>query len=114
MAAGKEQVCAARSQLQTSVTALTSTSLLSEGTTAIKAAVDQVQTDLNSLSAAAQQDYRPQVDAMQSALQQLQAAAGALGNGNTADNLTALGSSIAATAAAAQDLFSQLQASCGS
>ena len=113
-AAGKEQVCAARNDLQSSVAALTSTSLLSGGTTAIKAAVDQVQTDLDALSAAAKNDYGPQVDATQSALKQLQTAVSAMGDGNTADYLTALGTSIAATGAAAQDLFAQLQAVCGS
>ncbi len=112
--ADKEQVCAARDDLQSSVAALTSTSLLSGGTTAIKAAVDQVQTDLDALSAAAKDDYGPQLDATQSALQQLQATVSALGDGQTADNLTALGTSIAATGAAAQDLLTQLRASCGS
>lgn len=86
----KDQVCAARTQLETSVTALTSSSLLADGTTAIKSAVDQVQTDLNTLSAAAKDDYRPQVDAVQVDLQRLQTTVSNLGDGNLAENLTAL------------------------
>ena len=74
--AGKEQVCAARDQLETSVTALTSVSLLAEGTTAIQAAVDQVQSDLAAVKKAGKQDYEAEVDAMQSAVDQLQTAAG--------------------------------------
>ena len=112
--AGKEAVCAARDQLQASVADLTSTSLLGEGTTAVKAAVDKVQADLDALAAAGREDYRPQLDAMQSALQELQTTVSSIGDGNTSDNLAALGSSIAPTAAAAQQLFAQLQASCGS
>src|SRR6478752_5622050 len=39
---GKEQVCEARDRLNTSIAALTNTSLLQGGTTALKAAADQV------------------------------------------------------------------------
>lgn len=113
-ASDKEAACAARTQLQTSVDTLTSSSLLTSGTTAIKAAVDQVQTDLNSLAAAAKDDYRPQIDAVQSDLKQLQTSVSALGSGNVSENLTALGSSIAATGTSAQALLKQVQADCGS
>ena len=112
--AGKEQLCQARDQLKTSVASLTNPSLLQQGTVVIKAAVDQVQTDLNAVVAAGTQDYQPQVTALQSALQQLQSATGNLGNGNVSQNLQAVGTAIAATGTAAADLFGQLQATCGS
>ena len=111
---GKEQLCQARDQLKTSVASLTNPSLLQQGTVVIKAAVDQVQTDLNAVVAAGTQDYQPQVTALQSALQQLQSATGNLGNGNVSQNLQAVGTAIAATGTAAADLFGQLQATCGS
>ena len=112
--AGKEQLCQARDQLKTSLASLTNPSLLQQGTVVIKAAVDQVQTDLNAVVAAGTQDYQPQVTALQSALQQLQSATGNLGNGNVSQNLQAVGTAIAATGTAAADLFGQLQATCGS
>ena len=111
---GKEQLCQARDQLKTSVASLTNPSLLQQGAVVIKAAVDQVQTDLNAVVAAGTQDYQPQVTALQSALQQLQSATGNLGNGNVSQNLQAVGTAIAATGTAAADLFGQLQATCGS
>jgi hypothetical protein len=112
--AGKEQVCAARDQLKKSVTALTDASLLASGTTAIKAEVAQVQSDLAAVKKAGKQDYETEVDAMQSAVDQLQTAAGKLGNGDAAQNLQAVGTAIAATGIAAEDLFTKLQTACGS
>ena len=112
--AGKEQICQARDQLRTSITALTDQGLLAAGTTAIKASVDQVQTDFDAVKTAAKQDYHAQVTDMQDALQQLQTAVGNLGNGDAAANLLAVGKAVTATGAAAEDLFTQLKTACGS
>ena len=112
--AGKEQVCQARDQLKTSISALTNPTLLVGGADAIKAAVTQVQTDLGGIVAAGKQDYEPQVTAVQSSLDQLQTAVGNLGNGNVTQNIQAVGAAIAATETAAADLFSQLKTTCGS
>ena len=112
--AGKEQICQARDQLSTSITALTSQSLLAAGTTGIKAAVDQVQSDFEAVKVAGKQDYQAQVSDMQDALQELQTAVGALGNGETAENLRAVGTAITATGAAAEDLLTQLKTACDS
>ena len=112
--AGKEQVCQARDQLKTSISALTNPTLLVGGADAIKAAVTQVQTDLGGIVAAGKQDYEPQVTAVQSSLDQLQTAVGNLGNGNVTQNIQAVGAAIAATGTAAADLFSQLKTTCGS
>ena len=112
--AGKEQICQARDQLKTSITTLTDQKLLTAGTTAIKASVDQVQTDFDAVKVAGKQDYQAQVSDMQDALQQLQTAVGDLGNGETASNLRAVGTAITATGAAAEDLFTQLKTTCDS
>ena len=112
--AGKEEVCAARDQLKTSVTALTDASLLTGGTTGIKAAVGQVQTDLTAVKTAGKETYATEVDAMQSSVDQLQTAAGELGNGNAAENLQSVGTAIAATGVAAEKLFTKLKTACGS
>lgn len=112
--AGKEQICQARDQLQTSVTTLTDQKLLTAGTTAIKASVDQIQSDFDAVKVAGKQDYQAQVSDMQDALQQLQTAVGDLGNGEAASNLKAVGAAITATGAAAEDLFTQLKTACDS
>jgi len=112
--AGKEEICGARDQLKTSVTALTNPTMLVGGADAIKAAVCQVQTDLNAVVAAGKQDYEPQVTAMQSSLDQLQTAVGNLGNGSVTQNMQAVGTAIASTGTAAANLFTQLKAACGS
>ena len=112
--AGKEQICHARDQLRTSITNLTDQKLLTAGTTAIKASVDQVQTDFDAVKVAGKQDYQAQVSDMQDALQQLQTAVDDLGNGETASNLRAVGTAVTATGAAAEDLFTQLKTACDS
>ena len=112
--AGKEQLCAARDQLKASVTALAKPSLLVGGTTAIKSAIDKVQSDADAVKAAAKQDYQPQVDALESSLQDLRTAAGNLGSGSVTKNLQTVGSDIAKVGTAAEALFTQLKTSCGS
>jgi hypothetical protein len=112
--AGKEQVCEARDQLKTSLAALTNPALLLGGTAGIQAAVKQVQTDLDAVAAAGKQDYAPQVTAVQKALTQLETAVTNLGNGGGTENLTAVGTAIAATGTAAGALFTQLQTGCQS
>jgi len=111
--AGKEQICQARDQLRASITALTDQGLLAAGTTAIKASVDQVQTDLEAVKEAGKQDYQAQVTNLQEALQQLQTAVGNLGNGDTAENLRAVSKAITLTGAAGEDLLTQLKTACG-
>ena len=110
---GKEEVCAARDELKTSVTALTDASLLTGGTTGITAALGQVQTDLTAVKTAGKQTYGTEVDAMQSTVDQLKTVAGDLGNGKAAENLQSVGTAIAATGVA-EDLFSKLASACGS
>ena len=111
---GKEQICQARDQLRTSISTLTDQSLLAAGTTGIKSAVDKVQSDFEAVKVAGKQDYQAQVSDMQDALQQLQTAVGDLGNGESAENLRAVGTAVTATGAAAEDLFTQLKTACDS
>ena len=85
-------MCQARDLLKTSLAALTNPSLLKGATSGIKAALSQVQNDLNALEPAANGNYQPQVDAVQTSLQQLQAGAGNMGSGQVAQNLPAVGS----------------------
>jgi hypothetical protein len=110
--AGKQQVCQARDQLKASVKALATPALLVQGTDAIKAAVDKVRSDLQAVKAAAKTDYTPEVDALQTSLQDLQTSLGNLGNGSGTRNLQAVATDIGNVGTSAQALFSKLDASC--
>ena len=112
--AGREDICQARDQLRTSINQLTNTQLLAEGTNAIKSGADQVQTDFDAVKAAAKDDYQAPVTALQSALQQLQAAVANLGSGDATENLRAVSAAITTTGAASENLFTQLKTACGS
>ncbi len=112
--AGTAQLCQARDQLKTSVTALTNPSLLTGGAAGIEAAVSQVQNDLNALKTAANGNYQSQVDAVQASLQQLQTAAGNLSSSQSSQNLQAVGSAIAKVGTTSAALFTALKTPCGS
>jgi hypothetical protein len=62
---------------------------------------------------AGKQDYQAQVTNLQDALQQLQTAVGDLGNGDTTENLRAVGKAITLTGTAGEDLWTQLKTACG-
>ena len=108
----KEEICQARDDLQTSVTALTNPALLTQGTTAITAAVDDVKADVANLKPAASADYQPQFESLQTSIDDLETATGNLGNGNIAGNLTAVGTAIASVGTSATTLLTQLKATC--
>lgn len=112
--AGKEAVCQARDGLSASINALTDPALLTGGAAGIQAAVGQVQTSLTALVAAGKDDYGPQLDALQKALDQVQTAVGDVGNGNAATGLVGIGTAIGSVGTAASNLFTALRTTCGS
>ena len=109
---GKQAVCAARTNLQQSVTALANASLLTSGKSAIQAALDKVKTNLDAVSSSAQQVYKPQVDAAKSAVSDLETAVSNLGGGNLTQNLQAVGNAITNVGSTADTLFTTLQTAC--
>jgi hypothetical protein len=111
---GKEQVCAARDQIKTSLTALISPSMLTGGTAGIKTAVENVQTAVKSFVAAGKQDYAPQVSALQNALTQVQSALGTVGSGGGTASLKNVITGISAAGVAGSALLTQLKTDCGS
>src|ERR1700712_399952 len=112
--AGKEQVCAARDQIKTSITALASPSMLTGGTAGIKTAVGNVESAVKAFAAAGKQDYQPEVTALQTSLTQVQTALGTAGSGGGAPNLEGIISGISAVGVAAGSLLTKLKTDCGS
>jgi hypothetical protein len=111
--AGKQQLCEARAKLKTSVATLVKPSTLTSGRNAIKAAANQVKTNLTAFKKAAKGYYKPQINAVQAAVQQVVAAAGKLGNGQLSKNLQVVGSAITKVGTTTAALVANTKASCG-
>ena len=114
MAAGKQSVCTARSDLKSSVTALTNPALLTGGKAGIQAALDTVKTNLDAVASSAKSVYTPQVDAVKSAVNDLETALSKFGSGSLTSNLQAAGTAIASVGTTAAALIATLQAECPS
>lgn len=113
-ASAKQAVCTARTNLKASVTALASPALLTGGKAGIQAALDTVKTNLDAVASSAKSDYKPQVDAVQSAVNDLQTALGHLGSGSATSNLEAIGTAIASVGTTGAAFVSMLKAECPS
>lgn len=107
------QLCQARDDLRTSLDELTDPGLLTQGATAIGAAVDQAQNDLDAVVTAGRPELQPQLDALQSSLDELRTAVGSLGDGGVAESLQAVGTAAAGVGSSSTDLLSELNEICG-
>ncbi len=113
-ATNKDAVCSARTKLADNLKSLEDPSLLTEGKSGIQSAVDGVEKDVNNLADAAKSDYQPQVDAVKTALTDLNTAVGNLGNGSLTESLQEIGSSIQKVGSTTQTLLDQVKAGCPS
>jgi len=111
--AGKQQLCESRAKLKTSVATLVKPSTLTSGRNAIKAAASQVKTNLTAFKKAAKGYYKPQINAVQAAVQQVATTADKLGNGQVTKNLEAVGSAITKVGTTTAALVANTKASCG-
>ena len=107
------QLCQARDQLRTSIGQLTDPSLLTQGASAIGAAVDRTQNDLDAVVTAAQPELKPQLDAVQASLEQLRTAVGNVGSGDVTENLRNVASAAAKVGSSSTELLSELNKICG-
>jgi hypothetical protein len=112
--AASSDVCTSKDSLQSSIKALENPSLLSEGKSGLTSALDDVKHNLDDLSTAAKDEAQPQVDAVKSALTQLQDAIGNFGNGSLSDNIKKTGDAISKVGSTSSDLFTTLKARCPS
>ena len=101
-AAPSGDVCADRDALRSSVAALTDVDLVAEGTNGVKTAISAVKDDLTALKASAGSELRPEVQAVQDGIDQLETAVDA---GSAAQAATALTS----VAGAATTLLDSLE-----
>jgi hypothetical protein len=108
----KQAVCSAEANLKQSMSDLADPSVLTGGTTSIKSAVQKVQDDLDALSTAAKGNYKPEVDALKSSLDQLKTTIGNLGNGSVSSSITQIGDDISNVGSAASALQKSVTTKC--
>ena len=110
-ATGSGDVCADREALRSSIDALRDVDLVAQGTDGVRAAVADVKDDLAALRESAGDELRPEVEAVQDALEDLETAAGDLGSGGARAAITAVGDVVSSS----QTLLDSLQeGACGS
>ena len=110
VAPANEELCADREALRTSVDALKDIDLVAEGTNGVKSAVTAVKDDLAALRASAGDELKPQVDAVQGDIDDVEAAIEQLGSGGAAAAVSAVSSLVGS----AGTLLDELQAgACG-
>ena len=106
VAPANEELCADREALRTSVDGLKDIDLVAEGTNGVKSAVTAVKDDLAALRASAGDELKPQVDAVQSDLDDVEAAIEQLGSGGAAAAVSVVSSLVSS----AGTLLDELQA----
>ena len=112
--AGKEAVCSARDDLKQSITDLGDLSVRDEGKSGVEAAVGDVSTSFEELEAAASDAYKPQIDAVKPALEDLQTAVGNLGQGDLGQEVQDVGKAIADVTDTTTTLFTTIEEDCPS
>jgi hypothetical protein len=114
IASGKQSVCTARDTLKQSVTALANPALLTGGKAAIQSALDTVKTNLDAVGSSANQVYKPQVDAMKSAINDLETAVSNIGSGSPSQTLQDVGAAITKVGTTSAALVTTLKTACRS
>jgi hypothetical protein len=83
-------VCAARDDLQTSITDLKDVNIASSGTSGLQAAITKIKDNLSTLKSAAGDQLKPEIDAFQTSLDDLQTAIKNVSSGGVAAVVTAV------------------------
>jgi hypothetical protein len=89
-AAPSTDVCADRDELASSVDALQDVDLVAEGTNGVEAAIADVKDDLEAVRASAGAELQPQVEAVQDAIDELEATVDSLDSDGAGEALTAV------------------------
>ena len=96
--------CADRDALRTSIEGLTDVDVVAEGTNGLEAAIAAVTDDLAAVQESAGDDIQPEVDAVQSALDEVEAAVST----GSAENAAEIAASLATLTATASELLEAL------
>lgn len=110
----KQAVCADRTDLKNSVDDLRNLSVANEGKSGVESALKKVQKNIDALGQSAKKAYQPDVDAVKSALDQLQTAVNDFGNQSVSQSVEAVGTAISKVGQATSRLVSEVQSGCPS
>jgi hypothetical protein len=110
----KQGVCAARKKLESSVTALGQSGTVTSDGAALKQGLGKVKKNLDALGSSVKADLKPQVDAVKSAVDDLQTAIAGIGDGSFTKNLQSLGTAIAKVGSTTGALTRSLNTDCPS
>jgi hypothetical protein len=113
-ATSKDAVCSARTKLKNNLQSLEDPSLLTGGKSGISSALDGVEQDVNNLTDAAKTDYKPQVDAVKSAIASLKKAVANVGNGSLSSSLQDVSTAVSKVGSTTETLLNQVKAACPS
>lgn len=112
-AAGKPPYCAAISNLEQSVKAIPNVSVVKNGTSSLKAAVSQVQSDATTVVNEAKSQFATQTSALKTAVNALSTSVQQMASSPTAAQLKALPSQISAVTTATKKLVDSTSPTCG-
>jgi chromosome segregation ATPase len=101
----QDRYCEAGESLQTSITALTELNLIAEGTNALKAALADIEDDLDDLKDAANEAAEVEVDALEDAVDDFEDALSSLGDEITTDNVSGVATAVRDVSTAAQAVY---------
>jgi len=110
----KQAVCADRDNLKKSVDDLKNLSVASEGKNGVESALKKVKTNIDALGQSAKAAYKPDVDAVKSALDQLQSAVDNFGNQSISQSVQDIGTAISKVGQTTGVLESEVQSGCPS
>ena len=112
-ASGTPAVCTQANALASSVQQLADIDVIKQGTSALNTAVQNVQTQVQALSQSASEQFKPQVDALQSAINNLQTVLHNLGSSpNPAQAAGQIPSAVTQVTTDTQNLLSALSSTC--
>lgn len=109
---GSTQVCTAADAARASLQELASMRVLAEGTDAVKAQVAVVKTDVAAVVDAARADFAPQAEALQQAMDSLEASVKDLGASPSASAVVGVGAAVVPVTTALNQLRSELSDRC--
>jgi hypothetical protein len=110
----EEEFCEAGDRLRTQISDLASFDVVSEGTDALEARLDEIDNTVDDLKESGEDVAAEEIAALETALDDVRANLDAIGGGQlTAQNATALLNSVLAAGTAAEQVFTKLRETCG-
>jgi len=109
----KPSYCSAVASLKSSIQAVPTTGVLSNGTNALKSALTQVENDAKAVVSSAKSDFPNETAALQSSVNALSSSAKQLGSSPTPSAIAQTASNAAAVATASKNLQSATSSKCG-